>query len=132
MEFSRKYLSIFARSSVLYVRLGFQDVSDSRDYGTFKGPLSGLRQFLASPLKMIKNVSKPYLFSRYLNFCPDFFYVKNSFMRKLRVISKVATSQIGKQITTLYILTNIFRSGDNHTMKQTWLVYRIKLEKYFS
>ena len=53
-------------------------------------------------------------------------------MRKLRVISKVATSQIGKQITTLYILTNIFRSGDNHTMKQTWLVYRIKLEKYFS
>ena len=82
MEFSRKYLSIFARSSVLYVRLGFQDVSDSRDYGTFKGPLSGLRQFLASPLKMIKNVSKLYLFSRCLNFCPDFFYVKNSFMKK--------------------------------------------------
>ena len=43
----------------------------------FKGAFSGLIQFLAteSPLKMMKNAffspQKPFLFSRYLNFCLD-------------------------------------------------------------
>ena len=47
----------------------------------FKGAFSGLRQFLAieSPLKMMKNpfyfTSKPFLFSRYLNFCLDVLFI---------------------------------------------------------
>ena len=38
-------------------------------------------------------------------------------MRKLRLISKLMTSQPGKQTIATYILPNISRSKDNQTMK---------------
>ena len=88
----------------------------------FKGPLSGLRQFLTieSPLKIMKNT----------------FYVKNTFLsrdvyifaltfrlcRKMAwwescLVSKFITSQTGKQVITIHILPNISRSKGNQAIR---------------
>ena len=61
---------------------------------------------------------KFFLFSRYLDFCPDFSgHEENSLIRKLRPISKFMTSQTGKLIITIRILLSISRSRGNQTMK---------------
>ena len=61
---------------------------------------------------------KSLFFFRYWNFCPDFFgYVENGLIRKLMLISKIVTSQTGKQIIAIHILSNISRSIDNQTTK---------------
>ena len=68
-----------------------------------EGTLSSLRQFLApeSPLGLMKKnifffTLKLFLFSRYLIYCLDFLVMlKNSLIRKIRLISKFMTSQPG-------------------------------------
>ena len=69
-----------------------------------KGSLSGLRQFLTteSLSKMVRNafyfMLKVFSFLRYLHFWPNFLVMQeNSSMRKLRLISKLMTSQIGQK-----------------------------------
>ena len=66
-----------------------------------------------SPLKMMKNafyfILKLFSFSRYLNFCLGILV--------MRLISKLLTSQAGKQTITTHILPNTSRSKDNHTLK---------------
>ena len=42
---------------------------------------------------------------------------KNDLLRKIRLISKLMTSQPGKQIIAIHILHNISRSKGNQTMK---------------
>ena len=44
-------------------------------------------------------------------------YRKNGLIRNIRVFLKFMLSQAGKQTVTIYILSNISRSKDNHTMK---------------
>ena len=64
----------------------------------FKGPLSGLRQFLTTegPLEIMKNAFYFTLkaFSLYFNFCLDFLVMqKNGLIRKIRLAVKFMTSQ---------------------------------------
>ena len=58
-----------------------------------KGALLSLTQFLAaeSPLKMMTNAFYfAFSFSRYLNFCLDFFVIqKNGLIRNISLISKI-------------------------------------------
>ena len=42
---------------------------------------------------------------------------KNGLIRMLRIVSKFITSQTGKQIITIYLLSNISRRKDNQVMK---------------
>ena len=72
------------------------------------------------PLQMTKNVFhfilKAFLYSRYLNFCLDILTMhKNSFIRKIWLISKLMTSKPGKQ--TINIFPNISRSNDIQTIE---------------
>ena len=90
----------------------------------FKGSLSGLRQFLAneSPLKMMKNAFyltlKAPSFSKYLSFCLDFLVMyQNGLIRKMRLISKLMTSQPGLETIAIHIFPNISRSKGNQTVK---------------
>ena len=74
-------------------------------------------------------------FWRYLNFCSDFFgHVGNGFISKLILISNFMASEIGKQIITIHISSNISRSKGNQTMKFCQLIeYNIRntfLEKW--
>ena len=94
-----------------------------------KGSLSGLRQFLAneSLLKMVRNafyfMLKVFWFLRYWHFWPDFLVMQeNSSMRKLRLISKFMTSQIGQKINAIHILPNNSKSKCNQAMKSHQLI----------
>ena len=42
---------------------------------------------------------------------------KNVFIRKIKLISRFMTSQLGKQTVTVNILPSISRSKDNQTMR---------------
>ena len=61
---------------------------------------------------------------------------KNSFIRKIRLISKFMLSQPGKQTITIYIFPNTSRSKGNKTMKFRQLIeYNMKnifLEKSYT
>ena len=68
----------------------------------FKGPLSGLRQFLAieSPLKMMKNAfyftSKALLVLKIFKSCLDLLVMyRNGLIKKMKIISNFMTSQSG-------------------------------------
>ena len=89
-----------------------------------KGPLLGLREFLAdkSPLKMMKNVIYIILNVLFVlkirNFCLYFLIImENDLARKLRLTSKFMTSQTGKQIITIWKLPNISRGKGNQAIK---------------
>ena len=57
-------------------------------------------------------------FSRYLNFCFDFFVMWNiGLIRKISLISKYVTSRPGSHIIQIHILTNISRTKCNQAMK---------------
>ena len=80
---------------------------------------------------------KLFSFSRYLNFCLDFLIkYKNGLIRKIRLISKLMTSQPGKQTITIHILPNISRSKRIEKMKFGQLIeYNMRdifLEKSYS
>ena len=73
-----------------------------KPYTDLKGTLSDLRQFLAteSPLKVMKMLfispQKLFLFSRYLSFYLDFFFMYQSgLIKKIRLISNFMTPQPG-------------------------------------
>ena len=58
------------------------------------------------------------MFSRYLNFCCNCrSRRKNGWIRKIRLILKFRTSQSGYKTIAIYILPNISRNKDNHTIK---------------
>ena len=71
---------------------------------------------------------KLFLFSRYLNFCLDFFVIyKNGFIRKTRLISKFMTPEPGKKTIAIHTMPNISRSKVNQTMKFGQLIeYNIR------
>ena len=92
-------------------------------------PLSGLGQFLTteSHLKIMKNafyfILKVLYFLRYLHFPPNFLVMQEKgLIRKLKFVSKLMTSNIGKQIITIYTFPNISRSKDNQEMKLGQLI----------
>ena len=76
---------------------------------------------------------KLYSFWRYLNFCLEFLDMyknKNGLINKIWLISKFITSQPGKQIITIHILTNIStRSQGNQAM--FWPINRIYTRNIF-
>ena len=83
------------------------------------------------------NIQRLFSFLRYLPLCPDFLVLnKNGLIRKLRLISKFLTSQVGPQIITKHILSNISRSKCNQTMKFNQLIeydkQNIFLEKSYT
>ena len=83
------------------------------------------------------SLEKLFSFSRYLDFCLDFFVLhKNSLIIKIRLISKFITSQPGYQTIVIHILTNISRSKGNQTNKLGQLIeYNMRnifLEKSFA
>ena len=47
---------------------------------------------------------------------------KNVFIRKIKLISRFMTSQLGKQTVTVNILPSISRSKDNQTMRYGLLI----------
>ena len=61
---------------------------------------------------------------------------ENGLIRKIKLISKLMTSQPGKQTIAIYILPNISRSKGNQAMKSGQLIeYNMKnifLEKSYS
>ena len=61
---------------------------------------------------------------------------ENGLIRKIKLISKLMTSQPGKQTIAIYILPNISRSKGNQAMKSGHLIeYNMKnifLEKSYS
>ena len=59
-----------------------------------------------------------FLFLRYLIFCPaSFGHAGKWFEKKLRLILKFMTSQIGKQIITNILLINLSRCKSNQMIK---------------
>ena len=77
-----------------------------------KGPLSGLEQFWQ--LKVLYKYEnrffmlKALFVLRYFHFCPEFLVIKKSgSIKKLRLISKLMTSQAGLQTITINIMSNI-------------------------
>ena len=59
------------------------------------------------------------IFSRYLSFCLEFLVkLKNSFIRKIRLVLKIMTSQPDEQTYSIHILPNISRSKGNETIGQ--------------
>ena len=71
------------------------------------------------------------MFSRYLNFCLEFLVMlKDSFIMKVRLISKFVASQPGEQPSALHILTIISRSKDNHEMKLGQFIWENR-ERFF-
>ena len=75
-----------------------------------------------SPLKMIKNTFyfslKAPLFSKYLSFCLYILVMyKNGLFRKIRLISKLMTSQPDQQTIAIHIFPNISRRKCNQTIK---------------
>ena len=76
-----------------------------------KGVPLGVRKFLPteSLFKMMKNLPLNFFsFSRYLNFCLDFWVMqKSGLIRNITLILKCLTSQPGKQIITMHILHTI-------------------------
>ena len=99
-----------------------------------KDALSGLRQFLAieSSLTMMKNAFNfKFLFSRYLNYCYEFFIMlKNSLISKTRLIEHLwCHNLVNKQLQNIYWpisqevkATNISRSKGNQEMKFSRLI----------
>ena len=94
----------------------------------FKSALSGLIKFLAaeSPLKMMENAFyftlKALFVLKYLNLFFDFLFVwKNRLIRKISLISKFVTSQLGYQTIAIHMLTNISTSKGH----EIWSVDRI-------
>ena len=72
--------------------------------------------------KPFKNDEKYFFISHFILQIFTFLYwlscmLKNSLIRKLRLISKLMTSQTGQQIITIHILFNASRSKSNQTMK---------------
>ena len=56
-----------------------------------------------------------------------FGHIRKGFDKKLRLISKFMTSQTGKQIIAIHILSNISRSKSNQTVKFGQLIeYNMK------
>ena len=83
------------------------------------------------------SLEKLFSFSRYLDFCLDFFVLpKNSLIIKIRLISTFITSPPGYQTIVIHILTNISRSKGNQTNKLGQLIeYNMRnifLEKSFA
>ena len=67
---------------------------------------------------LIISSEKLFLFSKCLNFCLEFLVMqKNGSMRKIKLISRLMTSQPGKQTIPMHILTNVSRSKSNQGMK---------------
>ena len=79
----------------------------------FKDPLSGLRQFLATPFKNDQNAF--HLILKAL-FVPNIFKIFGS-ISKLRLISILMTSQPAKETIAIHIFPNISRSKGNQAMK---------------
>ena len=74
------------------------------------------------PLKMMRNVFhftlKAIFVLKIFKFLSWLFgQVKNSLIRKIRIISKFMTSQSGKQTIAIHILPNVTRSKGNQEMK---------------
>ena len=70
---------------------------------------------------MIKNAfftpQKVFSFSKYLNFYNKILVTqKNGLIRKVKLISKLVTSQHRKQIIVIHVLPNVLRSKGNQTM----------------
>ena len=87
-----------------------------------KDALLGLRQILASSLKMMKHAFhftlKVLVVAYILRFCLDFLAMRrNSLIRKIRLISKSMASQPGEQAIAVHILLNISKSKGNQAMK---------------
>ena len=60
---------------------------------------------------------KVFLFSRYLHFCIDFLVMqKYSLIRKIKLISKLRTSRLGKETITIHILPNISRRKEKQAI----------------
>ena len=84
---------------------------------SLKGPLKQPK----AALKIMKNAFyftlKSYFFFKifkFLSFCPDV-YVENGLIKKL-LVSKIVTSQTGKQIISIHVLSNVSRSIGNQIM----------------
>ena len=61
---------------------------------------------------------------RYLHFSPNFLVMQeNGLIRKLKFVSKLMTSNIGKQMITIHIFPNISRSKDSQEMKLVRLIH---------
>ena len=71
---------------------------------------------------------KLFSFLKYYNFCLDLLVIQeNSFIKKLRVISKFMTLLTGHEIMTIHILSNISRSIDNQAMQFDQIIeYNVK------
>ena len=53
-----------------------------------------------------------------LKFCLDFLIIyKNGLIRKIRLVLKLMTSQLGRQTVAIHILPNISKNEGNQTMK---------------
>ena len=69
------------------------------------------KMLFISPLRL-------FLFSRYLRFFLDFLIMyKDGLIRKVRLISKLMTSQPIKKTIAIHILPNISLRKDNQTIK---------------
>ena len=96
--------------------------------------LSGLRQFLVteSSLNILK---KAFYFTLKTLFILKIFkflvMLKNSLIRITRLISKLMTSQPGKQKVVVHILLSISRSKGNHTMKVGQLLSGTKQSRMY-
>ena len=84
---------------------------------SLKGPLKQPK----AALKIMKNAFyftlKSYFFFKifkFLSFCPDV-YVENGLIKKL-LVSKIVTSQTGKQIISIHKLSNVSKSIGNQIM----------------
>ena len=107
-----------------------------------KGTLLGLRQFLVTESLLIitKNAFyftlKALFFLKIFKFILDFLVIKKyGLIRKRRLISKLMTSQTGKQTIAICILRDISRSKNNQTMKfDKFIKYNVRnifLEKSY-
>ena len=68
-------------------------------------------------------ILKVLYFLRYLHFPPNFLVMQEKgLIRKLKFVSKLMTSNIGKQIITIYTFPNISRNKDNQEMKLGQLI----------
>ena len=101
---------------------GFKRDFDIENY--LKSELSSLREFLLteSSLKLVKNafyfnLKAAHVLKRFKFLSWIFGYAENSFILKIRLISKFVASQPGEQLIAIHILTIISTSKDNHAMK---------------
>ena len=92
--------------------------------------------FIDRPSKMMKNafyfILKVLLFSRYFVFVTTFLSCRrNSLIRKIRLTSKLLTSQPGLQTIPIHILPNTSQSKGNQTMKLDQLIEHTKTMFFF-